>query len=113
MVLGEHQPGTRLVMVGDAGEINSLIPYCMDSDGLVIEGTYLEEEKEMARQFSHLTVGEAADLAVKANIKQLFITHVSRRYRDKDVEKEALKVFTNTHLVHDFDSFQIKREEKS
>jgi ribonuclease Z len=113
MVLGEHQPGTRLVMVGDAGETNSLIPYCKDSDGLVIEGTYLEEEKEMARQFSHITVGEAADLAVKANIKELFITHVSRRYRDKDVEKEALKVFTNTHLVHDFDSFQIKREEKS
>ena len=110
MVLGEFQPGTRLIMVGDAGEIDSLIPYCKDADGLVIEGTYLEEEKEMARQFAHLTVGEAAQLAVKANIKQLFITHVSRRYRDKDVEKEACKIFADTHLVHDFDSFQIKRD---
>ncbi len=110
MVLGDFQPGTRLIMVGDAGEIDSLIPYCKDADGLVIEGTYLEEEKEMARQFAHLTVGEAADLAVKANIKQLFITHVSRRYRDKDVEKEACKIFADTHLVHDFDSFQIKRD---
>jgi len=110
MVLGNFQPGTRLIMVGDAGEIDSLIPYCKDADGLVIEGTYLEEEKEMARQFAHLTAGEAAELAVKANIKQLFITHVSRRYRDKDVEKEACKIFANTHLVHDFDSFQIKRD---
>ena len=110
MVLGDFQPGTRLIMVGDAGEIDSLIPYCKDADGLVIEGTYLEEEKEMARQFAHLTAGEAAELAVKANIKQLFITHVSRRYRDKDVEKEACKIFANTHLVHDFDSFQIKRD---
>ena len=110
MVLGDFQPGTRLIMVGDAGEIDSLIPYCQDADGLVIEGTYLEEEKEMARQFSHLTAGEAAELAVKANIKQLFITHVSRRYRDKDVEKEACKIFAGTQLVHDFDSFQIKHD---
>ena len=109
MVLGDFQPGTRLIMVGDAGEIDSLIPYCKDADGLVIEGTYLEEEKEMARQFAHLTAGEAAELAVKANIKELFITHVSRRYRDKDIEKEACKIFADTHLVHDFDSFQIKR----
>lgn len=110
MVLGDFQLGTRLIMVGDAGEIDSLIPYCKDADGLVIEGTYLEEEKEMARQFAHLTAGEAAELAVKANIKELFITHVSRRYRDKDVEKEACKIFADTHLVHDFDSFQIKRD---
>lgn len=110
MVLGDFQPGTRLIIVGDAGEIDSLIPYCQGADGLVIEGTYLEEEKEMARQFSHLTAGEAAELAVKANIKQLFITHVSRRYRDKDVEKEACKIFAGTQLVHDFDSFQIKHD---
>jgi ribonuclease Z len=110
MVMGDFQPGTRLVMVGDAGEIESLIPYCRDADGLVIEGTYLEEEKEMARQFAHLTVGEAAQLAVKANIKELFITHVSRRYRDKDVEKEACNIFADSHLVHDFDSFLIKRD---
>ena len=64
----------------------------------------------MARQFAHLTAGEAAELAVKANIKQLFITHVSRRYRDKDVEIEALKIFADTHLVHDFDCFQIKHD---
>jgi ribonuclease Z len=110
MVMGDFQPGTRLVMVGDAGEIESLIPYCRDADGLVIEGTYLEEEKEMARQFAHLTVGEAAQLAVKANIRELFITHVSRRYRDKDVEKEACNIFADSHLVHDFDSFLIKRD---
>ena len=110
MVLGNFQPGTRLIIVGDAGEIDSLIPYCKDADGLVIEGTYLGEEKEMARQFAHLTAGEAAELAVKANIRELFITHVSRRYRDKDIEKEACNIFTNTHLVHDFDSFQIKRD---
>jgi ribonuclease Z len=108
MVLGDYQAGTKFVLVGDAGEIESLIPICKDADGLVIEGTYLEEEKEMSKQFAHLTVGEAARLAVEANVKKLILTHVSRRYRDKDIEKEARSIFANAEIARDFDLFQIK-----
>jgi ribonuclease Z len=109
-VLGELEPGTKLMVIGDTGEIESLVPYCEQADGLVIEGTYLQQEAEMARQFSHLTAREAAELAMKANVKQLLLTHVSRRYRDKDVEKEAQEVFPNTVVVHDFDAFTIRRD---
>jgi ribonuclease Z len=63
----------------------------------------------MAREFGHLTAQESAQLALQANVRQLFITHVSRRYRDKDVEKEAREVFANTIVVRDFDQFCIKR----
>jgi len=108
MVLGEYQAGTKFVLVGDAGEIESLIPYCQDADGLVIEGTYLEEEREMAKQFAHLTVSEAARLAAAANVQKLVLTHVSRRYRDKDIEKEAQGIFSNCEVARDFDLFQIK-----
>lgn len=108
-VLGDYKPGVKFVVVGDAGEIDSLIPICQNADGLVIEGTYLEEEREMAEQFAHLTVGEAARLAVQAGVKKLFLTHVSRRYRDKDIEKEALGIFPETVVARDFELFQIKR----
>jgi ribonuclease Z len=108
MVLGDYQAGTKFVLVGDAGEIESLIPICKDADGLVIEGTYLEEEKEMAKQYAHLTVGEAARLAAEANVKKLILTHVSRRYRDKDIEKEARSIFAISEIARDFDLFQIK-----
>lgn len=108
MVLGDYQAGTKFVLVGDSGEIESLIPLCKDADGLVIEGTYLEEEKEMAKQYAHLTVGEAARLAAEANVQKLILTHVSRRYRDKDIEKEARSVFANTIVARDFDLYQIK-----
>ena len=107
-ILGAYQRGTKLVMVGDTGETKSLEKVCRDADALVIEGTYLYEEVELAREYAHLTVREAAELAVKAQVKQLFITHVSRRYRDKDVEKEAQAIFPNSVVVHDFDQFQIK-----
>ncbi len=110
MVLGDLQLGTRLVVIGDAGETENLVEVCQDADGLIIEATYLQEEEEMARQFAHLTVHEAAELAAKANVKHLYLTHISRRYREKDVEKEAQQVFPGSVVVHDFDSFQIKHE---
>jgi ribonuclease Z len=91
------------VVVGDTGETESILEYCRDADGLVIEGTYLQPEEEMAREFSHLTAKDAAELAIAANVKQLFITHISRRYRDKDVEKEAQAIFPSAVVVHDFD----------
>lgn len=111
MVLGEERPGTRLVHVGDCGEIESLLGVVSGADGLVIEATYLEEEREMARQFSHLTARMAAELAQRAGVKALYLTHLSRRYREKDVLAEAQSVFPNTIVVRDFDTFIIKRNE--
>jgi ribonuclease Z len=110
-VLGPVQKGVKVVITGDAGRTDDLVEVCRDADALVIEATYLEEETEMARQFSHLTARQAAELAVKAGVKKLIITHISRRYREKDVLKEAQAIFPNAVVARDFDSFQIKREE--
>jgi ribonuclease Z len=110
-VLGPVQKGLKLVVVGDAGKTEDLLEVSKEADGLVIESTYLDEEAEMARQFSHLTARQAAELAVKAGVKKLILTHISRRYREKDVIKEAQAIFPNTSVARDFDSFQIKREE--
>jgi len=111
MVLGEFKPGTRLVHVGDSGEIDSLIEPCRGADALVIEATYLEEEAAMAKHFSHLTARQAAELARKAGVHQLILTHLSRRYREKDVQREAQAVFENTVVARDFDVFTIKSSE--
>ena len=110
-VLGPVQKGVKLVVVGDAGKTDDLLEVCRDADALVIESTYLDEEAEMARQFSHLTARHGAELAIKAGVKKLILTHISRRYREKDVLKEAQAIFPNTAVARDFDSFQIKREE--
>jgi ribonuclease Z len=110
-VLGPLQKGVKLVITGDAGRTDTMFDACKDADALVIESTYLDEEAEMASQFSHLTARQAAELAVKANVKKLIITHISRRYREKDVLKEAQAIFPNSVVARDFDSFQIKREE--
>lgn len=109
-VLGDWEPGSKLVLVGDAGRTDNLVEVCKDADAVVIESTYLDEEEDMAKQFSHLTARMAAGLAAQAGVKKLILTHISRRYRGKDVLAEAQTVFPNTVVARDFDTFQIKRD---
>lgn len=110
-VLGEARPGTKLVHVGDAGRTDDLLDVCHQADGLVIEATYLDEEAQMAHDFAHLTARQAAELAIQAEVKHLILTHISRRYRERDVVAEAQAIFPEAHVARDFDNFQIKRGE--
>ncbi|MFN8388373.1 MAG: ribonuclease Z [Anaerolineales bacterium] len=112
-VLGPLQAGVKLVIVGDSGKTSNLVEVCKDADALVIESTYLDEEAEMAKQFSHLTARQGAELAIQAGVKKLILTHISRRYREKDVLKEAQAIFPNASVARDFDLFQIKRDEQA
>ncbi len=110
-VLGDFKPGARLAVVGDVGDTHPLVDFVRGADALVCEATYLLEEDEMATFYGHLTARRAAQLALDAGVKQLILTHVSRRYREKDILDEAQAVFPNTLLARDFDTFQIRPTE--
>jgi len=110
-VLGPARPGTRMVHIGDSGRTDNLLEICHQADLLVIEATYLNEEAQMAKDFAHLTARQAAELAREAQVKNLILTHISRRYRERDVLSEARDVFPQTTVARDFDVFQLKREQ--
>lgn len=99
--------GMKLAVVSDAGRTDNLVEIVWDADALVIESTYLDEEVDMARRFSHLTAKGAAELAVRAGVRRLILTHISRRHRAKDVLAEARAIFPNTFVARDLDTFQI------
>lgn len=108
-VLGPVRRGTRLVHVGDCARTDDLVEVCREADAIVIEATYLEFERDLAREFGHLTALQAAQLAKSAGAQQLFLTHISRRYRERQVLEEAKAVFPNTLVVRDFDRYEIRR----
>jgi ribonuclease Z len=110
-VLGPERPGTRLVHVGDAGRVEELARVCQGADALVIEATYLDDESDMAQEFAHLTARQAAGLAMEAGVKYLILTHLSRRYRERDVLAEARSVFPRAIVARDFDHFQVRQGE--
>jgi ribonuclease Z len=111
-VLGPEIPGAKLVFVGDTGRIDDLVEVSGEADALIIEATYLDADAEMAARFGHITAAQAAHLAREANVKQLCLTHLSRRYREPDVLKEAQAIFPNTMVARDFDRVKVAKEKK-
>ncbi len=107
-VLGPPKPARRLVFIGDLGRTRRLLPWVQGANALVVEATYLEEDREMARQFGHLTAAQAAQLAQRAGVERLILTHLSRRYDARAVQAEAQAIFPNTVVANDFDRFEIK-----
>ena len=110
-VLGPEKKGISLAITGDTNRTDNLIEACQDLDTLVIEATYTHEDAEMAGKFGHLTARQAAELAKQARVKQLILTHLSRRYRERDILSEARAIFPNSYVARDFDTYQVKREE--
>jgi ribonuclease Z len=108
-VLGPETPGIKLVHVGDTGRTNNLLQAVHGADTLVIESTYMNEEIDMAHRFGHLTATQAAQLAKDADVKHLILTHLSRRYRERDILAEARTIFPETFVARDFEVYQIRR----
>jgi len=112
-VLGPPIPGAKLVYVGDASSTRNLAEAAYKADALVIEATYLEPEKELAKQYGHITAAQAARLALEAEVRHLYLIHISRRYNSNEVLEEARAIFPNTTIVNDLDRVVVKKEEAS
>ncbi len=109
-VLGEAVPGIKLAFVGDAGRVDNLVPYVAGADLLAIESTYIDEEREVAAAFGHLTAKQAAWLAREAGVRDLVLHHISRRYNAKQIMEDAAPLFPNTAVARDFDLFRLVKQ---
>ena len=108
-VLGEDVPGARLVFTGDLASVNGLAEPARGAHALVMEATYLDDDAAMAAQFGHMTAGQAARFAAEAGVGTLLLTHLSRRYRERDVIREAQQYFPTSVVVRDFDRFAVSK----
>ncbi len=109
-VLGPPQRGARLFFVGDVSHTAPLQTAAEEADLLVVEATYLEADKSLARQHGHLTAAAAARLARSAGVRQLVLHHVSRRYSTQQVLEEARSIFPATLVAGDLDHFSVHKE---
>ncbi len=108
-VLGAQVPGTKFVYVGDIARIDEVIEPARGADGLVMEATYIADDVEIARKFGHITAAESATCAREAGVKQLYLTHISRRYAGAVVAAEATAIFPNTLVANDLDRAVVRR----
>ncbi len=108
-VLGDPVPGAKLCFVGDVARTGPLHKIVRGADLLAIEATYLESDRDMARQHGHITALAAARLARNAGVKMLVLHHVSRRYRVQEILAEAQAVFPNTVVANDLELYRVRK----
>jgi ribonuclease Z len=110
MVLGEVIRGVKFVYIGDTGRTDNLREAVAEADTLVIESTFLDADADAARDFGHITAKQAATLALETGVRNLILTHVSRRYRERDIINEARSVFPHTFVARDLEHYVIRRD---
>jgi len=97
--------GLKVVYSGDTKPCDNMLEISRNADLLIHDGTFLEEEESKG----HADVKQAAKIAKDAEVKQLILTHISRRYTDpKEIEQEAKKIFHNTRVAYDFMTVKLK-----
>ncbi len=112
---GPPRPGVSMVYCTDTVYAESAIEISKEADLLIHEATYAHKEAEMAYQRGHSTSTMAAQIATKANVNQLILTHLSPRYTPgnetspNDLLNEAKAIFPNTQLARDFLQINLKK----
>jgi ribonuclease Z len=103
------EKGKKISVIMDTLPNKNADKIAKSSDILICESSFHSNEKEKAISHKHLTAKQAATIAKKANVKKLFITHISHRYSQNThpLLDEAKKTFSKTFLPKDFDKIKI------
>jgi len=113
MVVGKPRRGRKVVYTGDTRPCERTVEVARDADVLIHDASFTSDLKEWAIESKHSTAREAAEIARKANVRRLILTHISARF-SKDTSpllNEAKEVFENTMVAEDFLSFEVSYPE--
>lgn len=111
-VLGPERPGRKIVISGDTAPCEAVIVAAHESDLLVHESTFAEDEAERARHTLHSTARQAAEIALAAQVKMLALTHISSRYPGGELCEQAREIFTETEVPRDYDTIEVPFPER-
>ncbi len=113
MVLGPPRKGIKVTYCTDTRPVDAIAAAAEKSDLFICEGMYAEPDKlEKARQYKHMTFYEAANLAKKAKVQELWLTHFSPSLvKAERYMNDVRAIFANAHLGKDGKSVELDFEE--
>lgn len=98
-----------MAIFGDIQARPQAVRAAQNADVLVHEATFAAGNEKTAKRVFHSTVSDAAKLALQANVKQLYLTHISARYTEEEqrlmLKRQAQTIFPASKVVGDFDVF--------
>lgn len=113
MVLGQPRKGIKLTYCTDSRPTDLIVSNAEGSDLFICEGMYGEPDSEdKAREHKHMTFYEAAEMARRAKVKELWLTHYSPSLSyPGNYEGAARKIFANTYTAKDGRSVELDFED--
>lgn len=103
LVLGEARKGIKVCYSTDTRPVEALVDFIKDSEIFICEGMYGSDEYlAKAQENKHMIFSEAANLAKKGEVKELWLTHFSPSLLNpEDYIDNTRKIFSNTFLGQD------------
>jgi ribonuclease Z len=101
-VIGPRRPGRKIVYTGDTRPSDHVVRAAQNADLLIHEATLMNDLIEYADLVGHSTAAEAAQIAARAAVRKLVLTHTSSRYVNVTaLLAEARSIFPNTLIAED------------
>ena len=115
MVLGAARKGLKVTYCTDSRPVDAIAQAAKDSDLFICEGMYAEADKlAKAKQYKHMTFYEAAELAKKAQVKELWLTHFSPSLVKAESYMPAVRqIFEYSYLGKDGKSVELTFQEET
>jgi len=110
---GPARKGASVTYCTDTVYCDAAVDLAQGTDLLIHESTFAHSEADLAFQRLHSTSTMAAQVAQKARVGQLVLTHLSPRYAPgnmctpEDLLAEARAIFPETVLAKDFLSLEV------
>ena len=93
--LSPPKKGRVVAIFGDTKACPQAVCAAQNADVLVHEATFAAGDEETAERVFYSTVSDAAKPALQANVKQLYLTHISARYTEEKTTPDAGSADTN------------------
>jgi ribonuclease Z len=109
--VSEPRRGQRFAFIMDTRLCDAAFALAEDADMLVCESTFAESEAALAREYGHLTAGQAGRIAAESGARLLVLTHFSQRYERGDehqlAEQAAIAFGGPVVMAHDLERIPV------
>ena len=114
MVLGPPRRGLKVTYCTDTRPTEGIIKHAAGSDLFICEGMYGEPDKKAkAKENRHMTFYEAAELARRANVPRLWLTHYSPSLnRPEEYLPAVRKIFPAAETCKDGKTIELMFEDE-
>ena len=114
MVLGAPRKGIKVTYCTDTRPTESIVRNAAGADLFICEGMYGEPDKKAkARENKHMTFYEAAEMARRAGVSRLWLTHYSPSLnRPEEFLADVRKIFKDAEVCRDGKTVELLFEDE-